>query len=189
MTVSTIASPQPIASPSAPTSPALADVYRMDIDEFERIDGLLKAERVELIDGFIVQRGAIDPPHMLASEKLRRKLDAMLPVGWFVREDKPVQVHRTYEPLPDLSVVRGDPDTYEKRHPAPTDVAMMVEISDSTLIKDRGEKQVNYARAGHRRLLDRQPDRSPSRGVHRAELRRLRFLHPLQTRATCRRPD
>jgi Uma2 family endonuclease len=148
MTVSTIASPHPVASPPGPAAPALADVYRMDIDEFERIAGLLKAERVELIDGFIVQRDAMDPPHVLASEKLRRKLDPMLPAGWFVREDKPVQVHRTYEPLPDLSVVRGDPDTYEKRHPAPVDVAMVVEISDSTLTKDRGEKQVNYSRGG-----------------------------------------
>jgi hypothetical protein len=148
MTVSTIASPQPIALPPGPAAPALADVYRMDIDEFERVAGLLKAERVELIDGLIVQRGAINPPQVLASEKLRRKLDPMLPDGWFTREDKPVQVHRTYEPLPDLSVVRGDPDTFEQGHPAPADLAMVVEISDSTLIKDRGEKQVNHARGG-----------------------------------------
>ena len=148
MTVSTIASPHPVASPPGPAAPALADVYRMDIDEFERIAGLLKAERVELIDGFIVQRVVTDPPHVLASEKMRRKLDPMLPEGWFVREDKPVRVHRTCEPLPDLSVVRGDPDTYEKCHPAPVDVAMVVEISDSTLTKDRGEQQVNYSRGG-----------------------------------------
>ncbi len=120
----------------------------MDIDEFERVADLLKAERVELIDGFIVERRAMDPPHVLSSEKLRRKLDRLLPDGWFVREDKPVQVHRTYEPLPDLAVVKGDPDTYKDRHPAPADVAMVIEISDSTLTRDRGEKQVNYARGG-----------------------------------------
>jgi Uma2 family endonuclease len=148
MTVSTIASPHPISAPPGPAAPAFADVYRIDIDEFERIAGLLKAERVELIDGFIVQRDAIDPPHVLASKKLRRKLDPVLPDGWFTREDKPVQVHRMFEPLPDLSVVRGDPDTYEKHHSAPADVAMVVEISDSTIANDRGEKQVNYSRGG-----------------------------------------
>ena len=120
----------------------------MDIDEFERVADLLKAERVELIDGFIVERGAMDPPHVISSEKLRRKLDQVLPDGWFVREDKPVQVHHTYEPLPDLAVVEGGPDTYENRHPAPVDVAVVIEISDSTLTRDRGEKQVNYARGG-----------------------------------------
>jgi Uma2 family endonuclease len=123
-------------------------MYRMDIDEFERIADLLKAERVELIDGFIVERGAMDPPHVLSSERLRRKLDQLVPHGWFVREDKPVQVHRSYEPLPDLAVVAGNPDIYENRHPAPADVALLVEFSDSTLARDRGEKQINYARGG-----------------------------------------
>jgi Uma2 family endonuclease len=148
MTMSTVAPTPPIASIARSAAPPFADVYRMDIDEFERIADLLKAERVELIDGFIVERGAMDPPHVLSSEKLRRQLDRLLPNGWFVREDKPVQVHQTYEPLPDIAVVRGDPETYENRHPAPADVVMIVEISDSTLTKDRGEKQVNYARGG-----------------------------------------
>ena len=44
--------------------------------------------------------------------------------------------------------MEGDPDTYENRHPAPADVAIVIEISDSTLTRDRGEKQVNYARGG-----------------------------------------
>jgi Uma2 family endonuclease len=148
MTMSTITPTRPITSPADPAAPPFADMYRMDIDEFERVADLLKAERVELIDGFIVERGAMGPPHVLSSEKLRRKLDRLLPDGWFVREDKPVQVHRTYEPLPDFAVVVGDPDTYENRHPAPSDVAIVIEISDSTLTRDRGEKQVNYARGG-----------------------------------------
>ena len=146
--MSTITPTQPVTPPHGPAAPALANVYRMDVDEFERIADLLKAERVELIDGFIVERGAMDPPHVLSSERLRRKLDRILPEGSFVREDKPVQVHRTYEPLPDLAVVHGDPDTYEIRHPVPADVAMVIEISDSTLTRDRGEKRVNYARGG-----------------------------------------
>ena len=140
--MSTITPTRPITPPAGPAAPPFADMYRMDIDEFERVADLLKAERVELIDGFIVERGAMDPPHVLSSEKLRRKLDRLLPDGWFVREDKPVQVHRTYEPLPDFAVVAGDPDTYENRHPAPADVAIVIEISDSTLTRDRGEKQV-----------------------------------------------
>ena len=146
--MSTTTPTQLITSPAGPAAPPFADLYRMDIDEFERVADLLKAERVELIDGFIVERGAMDPPHVLSSEKLRRQLDRLLPGGWFVREDKPVQVHRTYEPLPDFAVVEGDPETYEHRHPAPADVAIVIEISDSRLTKSRGEKRVNYARGG-----------------------------------------
>jgi Uma2 family endonuclease len=148
MTMSTITPMQPVTPPACPAAAPFTDVYRMDIDEFELIADLLKAERVELIDGFIVERGAMDPPHVLSSEKLRRKLDRLMPGGWFVREDKPIQVHRTDEPVPDLAVVEGDPDTYENRHPTPADVAIVIEISGATLTKDLGEKQVNYARGG-----------------------------------------
>jgi len=65
--MSTITPSQRIASQAGPAAPPLADVYRMDTDEFERVADLLKAERVELIDGFIVERGAMDPPHVLSS--------------------------------------------------------------------------------------------------------------------------
>jgi Uma2 family endonuclease len=142
---------QPMTSLVGPASasPSLADVYRMDIEEFERIVDFLKAERVELIDGFIVERGVIDPPHAVASRRLRQRLDRLVPDGWFIREDKPLRVHRTYEPLPDFAVLKGDPDTaYEDRHPGPADVAVVIEISDSTLSKDRGEKRVNFAKGG-----------------------------------------
>jgi hypothetical protein len=67
MTMSTITPTRPITSPTGPAAPPFADVYRMDIDEFERVADFLKAERVELIDGFIVERGAMDPPHVLSS--------------------------------------------------------------------------------------------------------------------------
>jgi hypothetical protein len=120
----------------------------MDIDEFERVADLLKAERVELIDGFIVERDKMDPPHVFASEALRRQLDRLVPVGWFVREDKPIRVHTAYEPLPDLAIVRGTFTSYLKRHPNPADVATVIEIADSTVAKDQSEKLVNYAKGG-----------------------------------------
>ena len=66
MTMSTITPTPPITSPAGPAAPPFVDIYRMDIDEFERVADLLKAERVELIDGFIVERGAMDPPHVLS---------------------------------------------------------------------------------------------------------------------------
>jgi Uma2 family endonuclease len=91
----------------------------------------------------------MDPPHAMASRRLGRRLDRLMPDGWFVQEDKPLRVHRTYEPFPDFAIVRGDPDTaYADRHPGPADVASVIEISDSTLAKDRNEKRVNYAKGG-----------------------------------------
>ena len=52
------------------------------------------------------------------------------------------------EPEPDLSVVRGDSDDFTDHHPGPGDVALIVEVADSSLSRDRGEKRDNYGRAG-----------------------------------------
>lgn len=144
--MSTITPTQPTALPAGPP---LADVYRLNVDEFERIADSLEVERVELIDGLIIPRGDVDPPHAVVVSRLRRRLDRLVPDGWFTIQDMPVRVHRTYEPFPDVAIVGGDPDTaYLDRHPGPADVALAVEVSDSTLAKDRGEKRVNYARGG-----------------------------------------
>ena len=52
------------------------------------------------------------------------------------------------EPEPDVAIVRGTDDDYEHRHPGPTDVGLLVEVSDATLDRDRDEKRPAYARGG-----------------------------------------
>jgi Uma2 family endonuclease len=56
------------------------------------------------------------------------------------------------EPQPDLMLLKRAPDFYEKRHPGPDDVFLLVEVSDSTLLFDRGEKLPIYGRAGIREV-------------------------------------
>jgi hypothetical protein len=104
--------------------------------------------RVELIDGFIVRRDEMKPARVGATECLRRRLGAVIPTVWYIREDKPIRIPEWTEPLPDIAVVRGDFTIYLVRHPEPADVAMIVEVSDTSLAKDRGEKWENYAKAG-----------------------------------------
>ncbi|MEK6323440.1 MAG: Uma2 family endonuclease [Acidobacteriota bacterium] len=52
------------------------------------------------------------------------------------------------EPEPDVMIVRGETRQYRDRHPGPEDVALIVEVADSTLERDRGVKRKVYARAG-----------------------------------------
>ena len=52
------------------------------------------------------------------------------------------------EPEPDVAIVRGSDADYRHRVPTPADVALLVEVSDSTLDQDRGKKLEAYARAG-----------------------------------------
>ena len=143
--MSTITPAQSLQSPTPLASPA---VYRFTVDEFERIADSLDDDQVELIDGYIVGRGEMKPSHVLASELLKGCIQPILPSGRFLREDKPIRIPDFDEPRPDLAIVRGDPKFYAHRHPGPHDVSLLVEVSDSTLPRDRGEKRVNCARSG-----------------------------------------
>jgi Uma2 family endonuclease len=105
-------------------------------------------KRFELIDGHFVRREEMKPAHVGATESLRHRLEPMIPAGWCVREDKPVRIPDWTEPLHDIAVVRGDYTVYRVRHPEPADIGMIVEVSDTSLAKDRGEKWDNYAKAG-----------------------------------------
>ncbi len=52
------------------------------------------------------------------------------------------------EPEPDAVVVRGNSDDFGERHPGPGDVAMVAEVTDSSLPRDRVFKKRIYAAAG-----------------------------------------
>jgi Uma2 family endonuclease len=143
--MATIIPTQPAPSPAPLASPA---VYRMTVDEFERIAGSLDNDQVELLDGYVVWRDDMKPPHVLATERLRRRLDRAVPEGYFVREEKPIRIPDFDEPRPDISVVRGDPELFAKRHPAPEDVVLLIEVSETSLDRHQGKKEFNYARSG-----------------------------------------
>jgi hypothetical protein len=97
---------------SSPVPLAAPDVYRMTVDEYDRMAaaGVLDDPRVELIGGLLVRRMTQKPPHVWAVEAAHDHLERILPPGWFIREQKPVRIPRFDEPEPDLSVLRGTRD-------------------------------------------------------------------------------
>jgi Uma2 family endonuclease len=75
-------------------------------------------------------------------------IDRKLPDGWSTREDKPVQIPPSYEPLPDIAIVRGSARVYAQRHPGPADIAILIEVSDATVRKDHSKKLTDYPLGG-----------------------------------------
>jgi Uma2 family endonuclease len=69
------------------------------------------------------------------------------PAGWRVRSQKAITLTDS-EPEPDIAVVPGPATRFLQHHPGPVDVALLVEVSDATLLHDRNEKGRIYARAG-----------------------------------------
>lgn len=136
--MATITPTQPAAAaPISEAAESPEQLYRMTVDEYERIGPLLDTEKVELIDGFLVKKMTKNPPHDVACGLADEALGKVTPAGWFVRNGSPVRIPKRNYPEPDASLVRGKPRDYLKGHPTPKDVALVVEISDTSLAKDR----------------------------------------------------
>lgn len=112
-------------------------------------------ERVQLIEGIIFQMPAIGPRHAYNVNRLTRMFWMRLGDRGDVRNQSPVRLANRAEPEPDIAVVTAypdDPKTYESRHPTTEETLLVVEIADSTLTFDLGEKARMYSRRGLREL-------------------------------------
>ena len=124
--------------------------HRWTVDDYHRMAevGLLDADaRVELIEGEIVELAPIGDPHIAASIRLLHLLVAAVGERGGVSAANPVRLNPHSEPQPDFSVLRPRAD-YRTRGPRPDDVMLAVEVSDTTLRRDRGVKRPLYASAG-----------------------------------------
>ena len=105
---------------------------------------LMEGDRVELLDGYLVEKPMRNPPHDVTLQRLNKRLVRLALVGWEVRTQSAVTFQGS-EPEPDGAVVRGDEATYATRHPGPGDFGLIVEVSDSSLQFDRKVKGKMYA--------------------------------------------
>ncbi len=128
----------------------LGDLHRITVDEYERMAGSDTPEvpQIELINGLLVKKMVKKPRHVSACELVAGALEALLPEGWYIREQNPLRVSEYDEPEPDIVVVRGSRGHYARRHPGPDDVALVVEVADTSLARDRGDKLAAYGRGG-----------------------------------------
>ncbi|MGI4787824.1 MAG: Uma2 family endonuclease [Janthinobacterium lividum] len=110
--------------------------------------GFFEDERVELLDGEIWTLPPQKTPHYAA---IRRTVDALenaFGEECDYRQQAPMTLEDGTEPEPDVLVVPGKWEDYEGHYPKPPQVLLLVEVSDTTLRKDRTKKVTDYARAG-----------------------------------------
>ena len=124
---------------------------RLTVDDFAKMceAGILGSDdRVELIDGELVEMPPIGPPHAGIVNELANVLPGLVGPDARLRVQSSVQLTRYTQPEPDLAVVSRDPHRYLKRHPQPADILIAIEVADSSLAFDRNEKMPRYAAAG-----------------------------------------
>ena len=123
--------------------------HRFTVDEYEQmIDmGILaESECVELIHGEVVEKMVVGPMHSATVNRINRLLTTQLLALAIVSVQNPIVLNDS-EPEPDLAIVLGPDTRYDDNQPTPRDVLLIVEVSDSSLEEDRGEKLQSYAAA------------------------------------------
>jgi Uma2 family endonuclease len=110
--------------------------------------GVFRGERVYLWRGRLVEKMTKYPPHNLSQGALITAMVRLLPPGWHVGADRPLALADGSMPEPDVMVVVGTFHDYTDRQATARDVAVVIEVSDSSLDFDAGEKLADYAAAG-----------------------------------------
>lgn len=123
---------------------------RFTVDEYHRMAevGIFQPdERVELIEGEIVQMAPISPRHAGCVININRLFVTRLGDRAVVSPQNPVVIRPRSEPQPDLLLLRPRAVSYSREHPTPEDVLLAVEVADTTVRFDRLVKARLYARA------------------------------------------
>ena len=124
---------------------------RFTVDEYHRMAevGIFHPdERVELIEGEIVEMAPIGPRHAGCVINVNRLFITRLGDRAVISPQNPVVIQPRSEPQPDLLLLRRRAVSYSRMHPIPDDVLLAVEVADTTVRFDRLVKARLYARAG-----------------------------------------
>jgi Uma2 family endonuclease len=125
-------------------------MYRLTVQQYHQMiaSGVLNEDdRVELLNGYLVDKMPHDPMHDGTVQKINRRLNRVLPPKWEIRIQSAVTLSRS-EPEPDLAIVREDSGGFMHRHPGPSDFGVVIEVANTTLQADRHDKALIYANNG-----------------------------------------
>jgi Uma2 family endonuclease len=124
----------------------LYGIYHMTPRQFRKaIDaGVFGENRVELLGGvpFIM---AENPPHIVVCLRILRVLFALAAAPqWVVNREHYLALGQ-WRPIADVVILRGPDTPYLTRLARGSDVALLVEVADTSYAKDSGPKLRRYA--------------------------------------------
>jgi Uma2 family endonuclease len=132
---------------------AIPENFREHIRPLQRVEydrmvdlGLLEGEKVELLKGFIVRMSPTGVPHASVVQFLNQRLILALVASGraAIRIQAPLAASDDSEPEPDVAILA--PRDYRDEHPKTA--FLVIEVAESSLRRDRGEKAEIYAAAG-----------------------------------------
>jgi Uma2 family endonuclease len=153
----------------------LLKIWRMPRARYDAMvasGALEEDDPIELLDGLLVVKERQTPLHAATASAVEHVLRSVFSHGYHTRTRSPIALDDMSEPEPDVAVVSGEILDYLKAHPSKA--ALIAEVADTSLNKDRLVKAPLYARAGITdywviNLVDevlevyRHPSKAPSR--------------------------
>lgn len=123
-------------------------VRRFTVAEYRQMaaSGILaEDEPVELLEGWITPKMTKNPAHDACVDLTNELLSSLLPPSWRIRVQSAIETDDS-EPEPDIALLHGPARRWTTRHPGKGDVALVVEVAESSLQRDRNKCGI-YARA------------------------------------------
>ena len=123
----------------------------LTIDEYHRMAEahiLTDEDKVELLHGEIIEMSPIGSEHSACVKRLNAFFNQLLVEKAIVSVQDPIQLPSLSEPEPDIALLHPRLNFYADAHPLPKDVFLVIEVADSSLLKDRQVKLPIYASAG-----------------------------------------
>jgi Uma2 family endonuclease len=121
---------------------------RFTADEYHRMAeaGILgEDERVELLDGDVLEMSPVGDPHVVAVTRCGRAFAPAWVAGRLtLHTQDPVRLDPHNEPQPDVALARPGVEAA----PRPGEILLAIEVADTSLADDRARKVPLYARAG-----------------------------------------
>lgn len=124
-------------------------VARFTLEAYHRMiaSGAFKdGDPVELLDGWITSKMSRNPPHDFVMTRCQRLLSALIGIALVIRQQCAVTIGSS-EPEPDICIALGPDERYASHHPGEEEIALIIEVADSTLDDDRDIKGPIYAAA------------------------------------------
>lgn len=131
----------------------LVHTYKFTVDEFIRLAevGILDShDRIELLNGELIIMHAIGQRHAQAVTNLIADFGEQTRRRYMISAQNPVELEEYSAPQPDITLVPYSRRRTAKRHPNPSEVFLIIEVADSSLHYDRGDKMRAYAAVGIR---------------------------------------
>lgn len=138
-----------VSAPPTPTFLNEASMAKFSTARYDAMvsSGILTSEdKVELLENYVVLKMPRDSIHDCAIELISDALSPVLPAGWRLRCQLTLATSDS-RPEPDYAVVRGDPRTRRDQHPSASDMALVIEVANTSLLRDQRDKARIYARA------------------------------------------